>query len=395
MPKRQRVIHIHLTRDLATVDDTTVWVESKHPRKGEGPGGGQFTSGAGGGGGAAPSGTKTTHFHVHQPPQAKPQAAPAPTGRVAEQLKALGHAPPTGRELYDIASGIPQARSSAEVQQQVGEELAQSLIDDEYFDFTPGDLKPYTAAGAARRLAQAEHEVWKGGAPYTAEHMALPKQAKQPYNDWEMLAVLGEGGRKQMTDGLVGLSKKLELKLASGPPEDMTPADLKDPQGRIFIGPNKTLKRAREKVEKDYEGDWSQLRDVVRATIAMNSVDEIAKAFKTVEASGLQVQQRPKDNFTKPTKEGYRDLNTAIKLPNGMVAELQYNLKPMLLAKEKAHPLYEALQTIRRKYDGSDEPGPDWDPADAKEHDRLMAASHAIYDPVWEGAQAARRQPAE
>lgn len=60
-----------------TRDATTVWVESKHPRRGKGPGGGEFTSaGQGAAGGGAEIGPgPTVHVHVHRP-EPIPQAAP-------------------------------------------------------------------------------------------------------------------------------------------------------------------------------------------------------------------------------------------------------------------------------------------------------------------------------
>lgn len=79
--KRRKVIHFHVTRD-----DTAVWIESKHPRRGKGEGGGQFTSaGQGGSEGAAfgpPAGG--AHIHIHPSPHVpmgRQAAAPPQPGQ--------------------------------------------------------------------------------------------------------------------------------------------------------------------------------------------------------------------------------------------------------------------------------------------------------------------------
>src|SRR5690606_3783157 len=101
----------------------------------------------------------------------------------------------------------------------------------------------------------------------------------------------------------------------------MLPEDWENERGYLFIGPLKKEDRAREKVEADYEGDWSQLRDMVRATIAVPMVTQLPKVLRELEAAGMELAQKPKNNLVKPLPGGYRDINMIIKLPNGMLAE--------------------------------------------------------------------------
>lgn len=67
-------------------------------------------------------------------------------------------------------------------------------------------------------------------------------------------------------------------------------------------------------------------------------------------------------------------------LPGGHVAEIQVNIKEMLLAKDKAHPLYERERTItgRALRDKRD-----LDLDEAKEVGDLQKKQRAIYDGAW------------
>lgn len=67
------------------------WEESKHPRKGGGPGGGQFTSGAGGG---APAGGKPVGSATQKPTQAPKPGAAVPNAGEGKAAAAAAAAPP-------------------------------------------------------------------------------------------------------------------------------------------------------------------------------------------------------------------------------------------------------------------------------------------------------------
>lgn len=222
--------------------------------------------------------------------------------------------------------------------------------------------------------------------PYNASHVAeLPRAAKQPASSWEELSAKGAEGHHEFSAALHQVAAKLGLRTDVQKPEDLTAEHIANPHGYLFVAPNKSEARARAKVDSEYEGDWSQLRDMVRASIAVSSVEDLHKAVAAVEAAGLPLAQKPKDKFAGPTEEGYRDLNTVVKLPNGMVAELQYHLKPIIAAKEEAHAHYAEQQHLSRK-NGSAEPHEKWDPAEVSEFHDLRQKQRGIYGPAWERA---------
>jgi len=117
------------------------------------------------------------------------------------------------------------------------------------------------------------------------------------------------------------------------------------PEGPIvLIGPKKAITgRAQEKVDAKYGGDWSKLKDFVRASIIVDRIDQLDDLMKKLRASGLKLAAKPDDRFSKPTEAGYRDLSMNVVYPNGHVGELQIHLKPMIQAKEGfgGHKLYE------------------------------------------------------
>lgn len=108
-------------------------------------------------------------------------------------------------------------------------------------------------------------------------------------------------------------------------------------------------------------------------------------AIAAVQEAGLELAQKPKDRFSAPKKEGYRDLLTVVKLPNGMLAEIQYHLKPISAAKSAAHKDYEHVRTLEAKY-GDDEPSDSWSPEDHKSYYAAMKRQRDVYDAAWDKA---------
>lgn len=129
----------------------------------------------------------------------------------------------------------------------------------------------------------------------------------------------------------------------------------------VLIAPLKTasekgLKRAREKVEKNYDGNWGQLKDVVRGTIAVDKYDDIPAAVKAlrehVQSRGWTLSMRPESRFANPTPAGYRDIQLFIESPDGMQCEVQVNTKAMWVAKEKyGHKMYEESRSLKGETD--------------------------------------------
>lgn len=117
--------------------------------------------------------------------------------------------------------------------------------------------------------------------------------------------------------------------------------------GETKIAPLKSRERAEQKIQADYEGDASKIKDILRASI-------IYKKFEQVESGLKQLQQETnvvglKDRFAKPTPAGYRDALINIQTQNGTIAEIQLHLEPILEAKKEGHKYYEQQREIQAK----------------------------------------------
>jgi hypothetical protein len=248
----------------------------------------------------------------------------------------------------------------------------------------------------------------------TSEVAKLPEKAYQPVDSWEQLSEKAPEALSQFKGMLDNVAKSLNLVTGKRPvslshaqndetgkakKEGRAPVDLNgdeymlpehwdDNSGYLFMGPLKGEARAKEKVASDYKGDWSQVRDMVRATIAVPKVTQIPKVLAELKKNGMELAQKPKNNLVKPLAGGYRDINLIVKMPNGLLAELQIHIKPMTLAKEQGHEPYEVSRSIEAKYKEKNmERDKDlWDPADRETHDKAMKQQEALYNPAWEKA---------
>jgi len=146
--------------------------------------------------------------------------------------------------------------------------------------------------------------------------------------------------------------------------------------------------RATEKVADKYKGDWAQLKDIVRGTVAVPSQADLAGALQSiqreVEAAGWRVvgiENRYSLDAgsavnTGATSFGYRDVSMHLVSPDGHVAELQLNTIPMMQAKEfgGGHKLYEEIRGILER--PRDQP---WTRAEEKLVADNTAASRVLY----------------
>lgn len=145
--------------------------------------------------------------------------------------------------------------------------------------------------------------------------------------------------------------------------------------------------RAVDKVLEDYGGDPTRIRDLLRATV---EVDSSAAAQRAVASMFERFEVLPtgRRNLLDPAVEpvdGYRDAKLNVRLPDGTVAEVQVNLPSMLAAKKTAHPLYVERETIKRNAEGRLRT-----PQEQARIDDLNARMRAIYDPAWNSAMRAR-----
>ena len=247
-------------------------------------------------------------------------------------------------------------------------------------DGTPGAVKPT-------------------GALFSPDEVAsLPDKVNQPVKTWDELVTKGNEALGQFRERLGQVAQSMGLQ-SGKKPDELTPEDWESDKGFLFLAPLKGEARAKEKVESDYDGDWSQLRDIVRATISVPSMGNVGQVLQHLKSVGIELAQKPKDRFAKPTDEGYRDLMTIVRLPNGMLAELQIHVKAMTLAKEEGHAHYNVTRGLQAKY-GDPAPTDKWDDGDKKKFADALAAQKQIYDTVWTkasgaGADAGKQQPEE
>lgn len=275
----------------------------------------------------------------------------------------------------------------------------------------PGTPKPQAdgAEGIARALFN------------TSELDKLATKVPQPVSSWEELSAKAPEALQQFTDMLGKVAQTLNLQTGKRPQsldhavasetqkatdEKRAPKEVKaddymlpehwdSDQGFLFMGPLKGEDRAKEKVRTDYNGDWSQVRDMVRATIAVPMVTQIPQVLAQLKAAGIELAQKPKNNLIKPLPGGYRDLNLIVKLPNGLLAELQVHIKPMTLAKEKGHKPYETTRSIEGKYreNGVGSDTSKWEAGDREKHGVAMKEQEKLYGDAWEKATTSEKKP--
>jgi hypothetical protein len=207
-------------------------------------------------------------------------------------------------------------------------------------DQPAADAKP-DAPGGAKRFFEAQ------------EVAALPDKntvRQSVFASWETAAAIGPRALDEYKGLLDNLGKTLGFSPGRGAPDKMSDADLDSDESFIFMGPMKQQAKSTAKVTTDYEGDWTQLKDLVRATIAVKSIDDVHSALAGLKQVGLTFAQKPKDNMTHGTKDGYRDLNLIVKLPDtGMLCELQIAVKQISKVKGDAHEFYNANVALDQK----------------------------------------------
>lgn len=280
---------------------------------------------------------------------------------------------------------------------------------------TPAPGTPKPQAGGAEDIARALFD--------TSELEKLATKVPQPVSSWEELSAKAPEALQQFTDMLGKVAQSLDLQTGKRPKsldnamesetkkaaeEKRSPKEVKaddymlpehwdSDRGFLFMGPLKGQERAEEKVRTDYNGDWSQVRDMVRATIAVPMVTQIPKVLAELKAAGIELAQKPKNNLVKPLPGGYRDLNLIVKLPNGLLAELQVHIKPMTLAKEKGHKPYETTRSIEGKYreNGVGSDTSKWDAGDREKHAAAMQEQEKLYGDAWEKAKGGEKKTPE
>lgn len=103
----------------------------------------------------------------------------------------------------------------------------------------------------------------------------------------------------------------------------------KEHGGKVAQAPIKSKERAIQKINADYGGDATRIKDLARNTIVV-SEDKIAITASQLKSRGANIKVI--DGNTDPL--GYSGINSTIKTKNGMTAEIQVNSPAMIYAKE-------------------------------------------------------------
>ena len=155
----------------------------------------------------------------------------------------------------------------------------------------------------------------------------------QPVKDLDELYDRAKAEERGFKDAVESSARAVGGSVAYTPPE--------------FAEPGTTLKSrasAERKARDEYGGDASKLRDVLRATVVGDTIEQARRAAADfIEKNGENVL-RVKDRFVE-SMSGYRDILINYRTPGGLVAEIQFNGKDMLAAKNgEGHRIYERLR---------------------------------------------------
>lgn len=123
--------------------------------------------------------------------------------------------------------------------------------------------------------------------------------------------------------------------------------------GDLKAAPLKGTRRAVEKIKTDYNGDPNKIKDLLRATIVVDTAEQARQAGATIREKMEVLPSGSRDLITEPPPptlgpDGYRDIKFNVRTSSGVVAEVQVNLRQMLAAKEEVHSLYVQRSHIER-----------------------------------------------
>lgn len=200
----------------------------------------------------------------------------------------------------------------------------------------------------------------------SSELLSIPsyhlKTVKQPYNSLSELFDAAPPAQREL-ENMVG-------KVAKGTSAQLLSSGIKN------------TKRAAVKVEKELSGDASLITDIVRVTLATNSIQSLNRAYHKITRSAqtLSVMNR----FDAPRPSGYRDIKILVKLPQTqLIAEVQLHLSEILdIKNEKEHDIYREIQGIER---GAITSSRQLNQDETFKIHSLRQSSRRLYDVAWQG----------
>lgn len=159
----------------------------------------------------------------------------------------------------------------------------------------------------------------------------------------------------------------------------------------------KSINRAKEKIDADYNKDASRLIDATGMSVAYQSPEELIKGFQAIDnLQGIKVV-KVKNSAAKA--DGYGDVNLTVEMGggdykddqgqdqhwDGFLIELQLHLQGMLDKKKTVHKQYEGQRKIEADHtvDGKVTNKETWSKSDQKKHATLDADMKKKYGEVW------------
>lgn len=163
---------------------------------------------------------------------------------------------------------------------------------------------------------------------------------------------------------------------------------LLEPGPVLLLAPPKGRKRAKQKVDVDYGGDWNKLTDGVRCSIALDTFADLPRAIDGLRKSGVKIASKPKNRFENRLKSGYGDILLNVDYGNGFISEIQVHIKSMLYAKELGggHKLYEQERNLMAKCDNDIEK---LDGKNKKNMRKIIGRQKQLYDNAYNNTRIA------
>ena len=133
----------------------------------------------------------------------------------------------------------------------------------------------------------------------------------------------------------------------------MVPAYSKKDVAYSGVAPLKGKERSTQKAEEKYEGNYSQILDVVRGTLTYSSFNNMIEGMRIVldnESLGYKVVRCKQTYENKDGNTGSQTLYGDIKMniqeeDSGHICEIQFTLKDFIDVKQKGHHSYEEMRT--------------------------------------------------
>lgn len=155
-------------------------------------------------------------------------------------------------------------------------------------------------------------------------------------------------------------------------------------KGEAITPEIKGSERAVQKIETDYKGNASLIKDLLRGTVVSERIAAIESAVaRLLREFPDAVVKRNLFAEAESTLDGYRDVLMNVRI-DGHVAEVQVSIPEMIAAKRELHPLYVERATMLRTAENA---GRELTHAEFARFVELSAAMREGYEAAWARAK--------